>query len=93
MSVVSVGVTAISAAGWTAITHPRGQMNGDCVLHARDNTSFLVSDTSSGTNYLTVPASTMLTLNWRADGTSAGHPVVCYVKGTSTTSLELLANG
>ncbi len=82
---ISVGL------GFVAVANPRGAYGGKVMLKARDNAAFQVSDTSAGTNYLTTVASLPLVVTALPDGSAAGSPVLCYVKGTSTTVLEVLA--
>jgi len=81
--IVGVVETSISAAEWTAITVPSTVSANAFIGKCRDGASFLISNESNGSGYMTIPLSIKGNLPQSADN------IVFYVKGTSTTTFEL----
>lgn len=74
----------ISASGWTAVTAPSGVEANKLLVSTRDGANFLVSPNSDGSNYITIRGP----LSCRIPNISKTN--MFYVKGTSTTVLEIL---
>ena len=91
MSQIACSNINISVAlGFVAVPNPRAAYGRTVILKARDNAAFQVSNTSDGGSYFTTVASLPLALSVLPDGSAGGSPTLCYVKGTSTTVLEMI---
>ena len=75
---------SIDASTWTAVTAPSGVEANRLLATTRDGANFLVSPNANGSNYVTVRAP----LSCRIPNISKTN--MFYVKGTSTTTLEIL---
>ena len=81
-SITSIIETSITAAGFVAVT-----LDAPCksiFITTRDAADFLISNVSAGTTYSTIPGSLAM------DFTGESGQIVMYVKGTSSTTLEVL---
>lgn len=75
---------SITAAAWKAVQVP-SQVNASAfIAKCRDNASFLVKKDNAASRYMTVP----LSISGRIDPES--DRTLFYVKGTTTTTLEVL---
>ena len=77
---------SISAAGFLAVTVPATVYPKEVYLATRDAASFLLSNVSVGTTYITLPADTFFRFKIAAEPTD----VICYIQGTTTTVLEAM---
>ncbi len=75
---------SISASGWTAVTVPNTVSAKSFLAKCRDSAAFLVKIDNDATRYITVPSSLSGDIDPAADN------ALFYVKGTTTTTLEVL---
>ena len=75
---------SITAAAWTAVQVPNDVSAVAFIAKCRDNSTFLVKVNNLATRYMTVPTSLSGDINQKTDST------LFYVKGTTTTTLEVL---
>ncbi len=77
--------TAVDASSWTAINTPAGVGKfNKLVVRMRDSSSFCISDSADGTNYIGIGVEIEIDVN-----TPVGNPLF-YIKGTSSTTTEIL---
>ena len=80
-SVIEVSITAAS---FVAVTIPAGIYSKRVYFTTRDAAAFQISAVSAGTTYASIASGFWL------DITANPTDIICYVKGTSTTTLEVI---
>lgn len=75
---------SINASGWEPVQVPSQTNAAKFLAKCRDNSSFLVKKEESASRYMTVPLSLAGNIDPETDRT------LFYVKGTTTTTLEVL---
>jgi len=75
---------SITAAAWKAVQIPSNTNAAKFLAKCRDNSSFLIKKDNAASRYITVPLSLAGNIDSEADRT------LFYVKGTTTTTFEVL---
>ena len=82
--IVAVLEVSITAAGFVAVSLSSTQFCKAIFVGTRDNSNWLLSDVSAGTTYKTMRSDTGINIVGSASET------LFYVKGTTTTTLEVI---
>lgn len=75
---------SINASAWVPVQIPSQTNAAAFIAKCRDNASFLVKKDNASTRYMTIPTSLSGDIDPETDRT------LFYVKGTTTTTLEVL---
>jgi hypothetical protein len=75
---------AISSAGWTAVQLPAGVACKAVLMQTRDGSAWQMSHLEAGTRYMTVGTSLGIDLAGKDEA------ILCYAKGTTSTTLEVV---
>lgn len=75
---------SITAAAWKAVTVPSNVNVSKFIAKCRDNASFLIKKDNAASRYITIPLSISGNVNPETNRT------LFYVKGTTTTTFEVL---
>jgi len=81
---VDIIEVSITAAGFVAVTMPASSSCKSMFLTTRDAAGFLLSNSAAGTKYATLSSGVAIDMALQA------ADVPFYVKGTSSTTLEVL---
>jgi hypothetical protein len=76
------------ALGFVAVTIPADVYTKFAYLNTRDAAAFQISHVAAGTTYLTVAAPNIAA--FKISLTAEPGDIICYVKGTTTTVLEVM---
>ena len=81
-SVIEVSISV--ALGFVAVTIPTGIYSKRVHFSTRDAAAMQISNISAGTTYASIASGFWM------DITASPTDIICYVKGTSTTTLEVI---